>query len=83
MILEIPNSRCSLECQTTYLDDKRIMLNKIREILHKNLLGDSNSKIEVILKTQTQNEVSYFGRNETFFWIPANKTLEQKYPSLF
>ncbi|MBX7491236.1 hypothetical protein [Helicobacter turcicus] len=81
MTLEISRTKHILECQTTYLDSKEIMLNKVKEILHSKLLGDGI--IEVLLKTETYNEIKHLGKDEMYLWNPKNKSLAQKYPSLF
>ncbi len=81
MILEIPHIKHSLECQTTYLDSKEVMLNKAKEILHTKLLGENI--VEVLLKTQTYNEINHLGKDEMYLWNPSKQSLERKYPSLF
>ena len=81
MILEIPHTKHSLECQTTYLDSKEEMMNKAISLLNSNLSG--NKIIEIFLKTESRNEVYCFGNGEIYSWNPANQSLTQKYPSLF
>lgn len=81
MILEISNTKHFLECQTTYLDSKEVMLKKAIEILNNKLLGENI--IEVLLKTQTYNEINHLGNGEMYLWNPVTQSLVQKYPSLF
>lgn len=81
MILEIPHTKLSLECQTTYLDSKEEMLHKAINLLKSKL--SEKRIIEIFLKTESHNEVYCFGKGEIYLWNPISQSLTQKYPSLF
>ena len=81
MILEIPHTKLSLECQTTYLDSKEEMLQKAINLLKSKL--SEKRIIEIFLKTESHNEVYCFGKDEIYLWNPISQSLTQKYPSLF
>ena len=81
MILEIPHTKLSLECQTTYLDSKEEMLHKAINLLKSKL--SEKRIIEIFLKKESHNEVYCFGKGEIYLWNPISQSLTQKYPSLF
>lgn len=86
MILEIKDINQNFECDTNALDNKETMLEKIINILEDKISQTKNdSKItEVLVYAESPSEIHHFqGKITTYLWNSFEKTLINKYPSLF